>query len=227
MTPYLLSRTLLPVLTFSLLTSPLARAADPLVPGQPLTLAGTTGRFDFIVIDNERRRLLAAHTGNASLDVIDLEKNELIKAVPTGAAQSCAIDRKGGTYLVAVSKPPQMAIVDAKTLTVTGKVPLDGPADLLAFEEKSGAAYVDHDDGKEIWVVSPKNKKVVTTITLPSDSPEDLAFDPSGQRLFQALKTATPSPSSMCRPAKSRRIGPRHPRRRRMASRWCKNSRRW
>jgi DNA-binding beta-propeller fold protein YncE len=173
-----------------LLSAAQLQAAELLTPAAPIKLTGTKGKFDFIAIDAERRRLLAAHTGNGTLDVIDLEKGELVKAIPTGAAQDCAVDAKGKRYLVSVSKPPQLAIVDAETLAVTGTVPLDGPADLLAIHPVSGRAYVDHDDGKHVWVVDPSHKQIVATVDLPTDSPEDLAFDASGERLFQAMKTA-------------------------------------
>src|SRR4051812_27977801 len=86
-----------------------ATAADVLSPSEPLLLKGTKGGFDFITIDAGRRRLLAAHTGNNSLDVIDLDQSQLIKSVATGAAQDCVVSSKGDTYLVSVSKPPQLA----------------------------------------------------------------------------------------------------------------------
>jgi DNA-binding beta-propeller fold protein YncE len=171
--------------------APPVQAADLLTPKPPLKLTGTKGKFDFIAIDAERRRLLAAHTGNGTLDIIDLDKSELIKSIPTGAAQDCAVDTKGKRYLVSVSKPPQLAIVDAEKLVVTGTVPLKGPADLLAIHPVSGHAYVDHDDGKQVWVIAPGEQKLVATVELPTDSPEDLAFDASGERLFQAMKTAS------------------------------------
>src|SRR5690349_14176030 len=120
---------------FLLLLSASAFAADPA--GKPVALTGTHGRFDFLAIDAPNRRLLAAHTGNESLDVIDLDKQQLIKAVHTGAAQSSAVDAKGKRCYVAVSKPPQMAMVDAEKLEVTGNVPLSGPADIMAFDSTS------------------------------------------------------------------------------------------
>src|SRR5262245_45291307 len=76
------------------------RAAELLLPGEPLPIAGAHGRFDFLTIDAEGRRLLAAHTGNASLDVIDLDKRVVVKVVPTGAAQSSALSPKTKSYFV-------------------------------------------------------------------------------------------------------------------------------
>jgi YVTN family beta-propeller protein len=184
---------LIPVLASSLLllaTLPQIQAAPPLEPGKPIVLAGTKGRFDFIAIDAPRRRLLAAHTGNNSLDIIDLDKQTLIKSVPTGAAQGEAIDAKGGRYLASVSKPPQMAIVDAETLEMTGKVVLPGEADVMTFNSAAGQAYVCHDEAKEVWVIDPKLQKIVAIVELPSAAPEDLAFDADSHRLFQNLKNA-------------------------------------
>lgn len=170
--------------------SPLAGAAD-LVTAEPAhRLAGTKGRFDFIAIDSERHRLLAAHTGNGSVDVVDLMTGALIKAVNCGAAQDCAVDSRSRRYLVSVSKPPQLAVIDPEKLEVTVTVPLDGPADLLTLHPITGLAYVDHDDGNDLWVVSLEEKKVVARVQFSSEAPEDLAFDATGKTLFQAMKTA-------------------------------------
>jgi hypothetical protein len=168
-----------------------APAADSLIPGEPIVLTGTHGKFDFLAIDREKRRLLAAHTGNASLDVIDLDQKALIKSVPTGAAQSSVVDEKGNRYYVSASKPPQMVIVDAVKLEAVGKVSLNGPADISAFNAESGKVYVDHDDAKEVWVVDPNKQTVAAVVQLPGDSPEDLGFDSAFKRLFQALKTSS------------------------------------
>ena len=164
-------------------------AADLLEAGKPLVLTGTNGRFDFLAMDVEGRRLLAAHTGNGSLDIIDIDKQEVVKIVPVGAAQSAAVDAKGKRYFASVSKPLQLVVIDASTLEVSAKVPVSGPADLMAFNTKTGMAYVGHDDGKDLWVIDPAQKKVVATVELPGEAPEDLGFDAQFARVFQAMKT--------------------------------------
>ena len=164
------------------------KADEHLEPGKPIEVSGTHGKFDFISVDSEARRLVAAHTGNASLDIIDLDTKTVVKIIPTGAAQDCAVDAESGRYFVSVSKPPQLVIIDADTLQIKATVPLEGPADLLAFNPESGDVYVGHDDGKQLWVIDPDKKKVISTVELPSDSPEGLAFDIDNDRLFQAMK---------------------------------------
>ena len=165
------------------------RAVELLEAGKPVEITGTHGRFDFIAVDSEARRLLAAHTGNGSLDVIDVDTKAVIKVVPTGAAQDVAVDGESHRYLVSVSKPPQLVIIDAGTLDIQSTVPLAGPADLLAFDPETGMAYVGHDDANHLWVVDANAKHVNFTVNLPSDSPEGLAFDEGYDRLFQAMKT--------------------------------------
>ncbi len=169
--------------------SPLAYADDMLNAGAAKVLSGTHGRFDFLAIDPEKRRLLAAHTGNGSLDIIDLDTGEVVKSVPTGKAQASAVDAKAGHYYVTTSVPPQLVTIDAAKMEVVDKIPLAGPADLVALDSNSGKVYVGHDDGKELWVVDPAQKKVTASISLPGEAPEDLAFDPSHERLFQSMKT--------------------------------------
>ena len=110
-----------------------ATAAPALTPNDPIELTGTKGKFDFIKIDAANRRLLACHTGNGTLDVIDLATSKLLKSIPTGAAQGVAIDDKGGRYFVSVSKPPQLVIIDAAKLEATGTVTLSGPADVCTY----------------------------------------------------------------------------------------------
>jgi len=167
-----------------------SNAADVLVPGTSVEIAGTHGKFDFITVDVAARRLLAAHTGNGSLDVIDADTHQVIKIVSTGAAQDCAVDVKSKRYLVSVSKPPQLAVVDSASLSVMTTIPMAGPADLLVSDGR-GNAYVGHDDASNLWVVDTNETKVVTTVELPGDSPEGLGFDSQGMRLFQAMKTGS------------------------------------
>jgi DNA-binding beta-propeller fold protein YncE len=166
-----------------------SRAAELLQPEKPLVIPDTHGRFDFLAIDLAGRRLLAAHTANSSLDVIDLDRREVVKIVPTGTAQCPAVDAKAKRYYVGVSNPPQLAAVDSSTLEVVWNVPLSGPADLIAVNPNTGYVYVGHDDAKELWVIDPAKKEIIATLELPGEAPEDLAFDAANRRLFQSIKT--------------------------------------
>jgi hypothetical protein len=160
---------------------------EPLKAGEPVLLEKTQGKFDFIRVDAAKRRLLLAHTGNKSLDVFDLESRRLLRSVPTGAAQDSAVDARNGRYFASVSAPPQMVIVDAAKLEVTGQVALPAAADLMNFNPANGMAYVCNDTAAELWVIDPDAKKIAHTITLSGRAMEDLTFDPQHKRLYQVV----------------------------------------
>jgi DNA-binding beta-propeller fold protein YncE len=166
-------------------------AVDLLTPGEPIELSGTHGKFDFIKVDETKRRLLASHTGNGSLDVIDVDASKLIKSVATGAAQGVAIDEKNGLYYVSVSNPPSIVIVDSAKLEVVGQVSLPSAADLVAYHPATNRVFVCNDEKPEMWVIDPVAKTIATTLTFPGGGMEDLAFDDQGNYLFQNLKATS------------------------------------
>ena len=182
-------KAILSLVCSSLLIIPrLVSAADSLTPGNPVEVTGTQGKFDFIKIDSANHRLLACHTGNGSLDVIDLITSKLIKSIPTGNAQGVAIDSENNRYFVSVSKPTKMVIVNSTKLDVIGEVALPGPADLVAYHLETNRVFVCNDDKPEMWVIDPMEKRIVSTINFPGGGMEDLGFDSQDTFLFQCLK---------------------------------------
>jgi DNA-binding beta-propeller fold protein YncE len=185
-------KAILSLVCSSLLIIPrLVSAADSLTPGNPVEVTGTQGKFDFIKIDSANNRLLACHTGNGSLDVIDIITSKLIKSIPIGNAQGVAIDSKNNRYFVSVSKPTKMVIVNSTKLDVIGEVALPGPADLVAYHLETNRVFVCNDDKPEMWVIDPTEKKIVSTISFPGGGMEDLGFDSQDTFLFQCLKDSS------------------------------------
>lgn len=160
----------------------------PLVAGEPIPLTGTSGRFDFIRVDAANDRLLLGHEENKTFDIVDLNSKKLLKAVPTGTSQDGAVDAKRGNYYVSGNDPGHMVIVDAKTLAVTGEVPLPAASDIIGFNPDTGLAHVCNDTAAEQWLIDPVAKKIVATITFDGKGLEDMAFDLKGKKLYQAVK---------------------------------------
>ncbi|MEO5915249.1 MAG: hypothetical protein ABIS50_13525 [Luteolibacter sp.] len=159
-----------------------------LVADAPLKVPDSTGGFDFLKTDATRNRLLANHTGNNSLDVFDLADGKLLKHIPTGKAQDVAVDEEAGTYLVGVSKEQKVVVIDAEKLEAIREIKLDGPADAIVFNPKKHELYVGHDDGKDLWVVSPRENKVSATIAI-AEAPEVVIYDAASDRVFQNIKS--------------------------------------
>src|ERR1700719_4335265 len=174
-----------------LIITRLVSATDFLTPENPVELTGTQGKFDFIKIDSANNRLLACHTGNRSLDVIDITTSKLIKSIPTGNAQGVAIDSENNQYFVSVSQPTKMVIVNSTNLAAIGEVALPGPADLVAYHLETNRVFVCNDDKPEMWVINPMEKRIVSTINFPGGGMEDLAFDSRDKFLFQCLKDSS------------------------------------
>jgi DNA-binding beta-propeller fold protein YncE len=177
-------RDLLNVLCFAVLALCPLHAAEPLVAETPILVPNSKGGFDFLHIDAARRRLLAAHTGNGTLDVFDLDTGKILRQVPTGKAQGEAVDEAGGKYYVSVSAEKIVAVVDAETLEKKSEIKLPGEADDILFNPKNRCLYVDHDHGTNVWVIDVKTEKITGAISIP-ETPECLVYDPSSDRVFQ------------------------------------------
>src|SRR5271170_4779004 len=180
-------------LMFGCLMSALSSSAQtnaslPLTAGEPIPLPGTSGRFDFIRVDTANDRLLLGHEENKSFDVVDLDSKKLLKAVPTGTSQDGAVDVKRGNYYVSGNDPGRMVIVNAKTLAVTGEIPLPAASDIIGFDPQTGLVHVCNDTAAEQWLIDPAAKKIVATISFDGKGVEDMAFDLKNKRLYQAVK---------------------------------------
>lgn len=164
-------------------------SAQPLTAGDPIPLPGTTGGYDFIQFDSAGNRLLLGHEGNKSFDVYDLGSKKLT-VVPTSTSQDAATDVKNHLYYVSGNDPGRMVIVDAKTLTVGGEIPVPSDTDLIGYDPQTGLVHLCNDKAAEQWVIDPVAKKIVATIKFDGTGMEDMALDLKSRRLFQAVKGA-------------------------------------
>ena len=164
-----------------------AKKSGPLNAQKPIIVPGGAGGYDWMTVDTDANRLLAAHKGKGTLVVLDL-KNNKVTSVPVGAAQGIAVDAADNKYFVGDADEQKIVIVDRKTLKVTGEIKVTGPVDAMAFDPKRGLVYADHDDGTEVWVIDAKTEKIVGAVTV-SGAPEYIEYDPATDRLYQNVKT--------------------------------------
>jgi DNA-binding beta-propeller fold protein YncE len=164
-------------------------AAPALKAGTPIPIAGAHGGFDFIRVDASAHRLLLAQEGgNGAFGVFDLSSRTLLKRVPTGTSQDAAIDVQQDQYFVSGNDPHRMLIVDRKSLSVLGTVPVSANTDLIAYDPRTSRIYESNDTAPEVWVMDPSTRTIVTSIRYDGSGVEDLAFDPGYTRLYQAVK---------------------------------------
>lgn len=158
----------------------------PLTAGAPIPLPGAGG-YDFTQFDSAANRLLLGHEGNKSFDVYDLASHKLT-VVPTSTSQDAATDTAHGLYYVSGNDPGRLVIVDSKTLTVAGEVPVPSDVDLIGYDPQTGMVHLCNDKAAEQWVIDPVAKKIVTTTHFDGTGMEDMALDLKNRRLYQAVK---------------------------------------
>ena len=151
-------------------------------------LPQSSGKFDFLRVDPNRNRLLAAHVQDGTSDFIDLEKHSLIARVKVGGAVDTAMDVDSKFYYVSVQESERVAVLDAATLKEINSIKMAGPTDAILYEPKNHRVYVTHDDGAEVWVIDPEAAKVIASVAIPG-APEVMVYDPSSDRIYLNIKT--------------------------------------
>src|SRR5690242_10180395 len=76
------------------------RAKTALTAEPPMVLAGPVGKFDFMASDAALNRLLAAHKGAQTLELVDLKSGRLLPAIEVGHVQGIAVSRKAHKYFL-------------------------------------------------------------------------------------------------------------------------------
>lgn len=164
-------------------------ARAPLTGHAPIEIPDSRGGFDGLQVDDERRRLLLSHTGNGTLDIIDLKTEKLLKQIRTGAAMGVAVDATRNRYYVSVSKEKKFVIIDREKLEVLGEFPLPGPGDAITMGPKGvQRVFVGHAGAKELWVIDPVAKAIVSTLAI-EEGPEYLVADDHTSRIYLNIQS--------------------------------------
>lgn len=153
-----------------------------------IELPQSAGKFDFLRIDPNRNRLLAAHVQDGTSDFIDLKNHSLIARVKVGSAVDTAMDVESKFYYVSVQESARVAVLDAATLKEVNSIKVAGPTDAILYEPKNHRVYVTHDEGTELWVIDPQAAEVVTSVPIPG-VPEAMVYDPATDRIYLNIKT--------------------------------------
>src|SRR5215469_4735961 len=153
-----------------------------------IELPQSSGRFDFLRVDPNRNRLIAAHVQDGTSDFIDLKKHSVIARVKVGSAVDTAMDNDSKFYYVSVQESERVAVLDAATLKEVDSIKTAGPTDAILYEPKNHRVYVTHDEGTDLWVIDPQAAKVVNSVAIPG-VPEAMVYDPSTDRIYLNIKS--------------------------------------
>lgn len=165
-----------------------AETPAPLVPQQPILVARAPGSFDYLEVDDKYRRLLVAHTGSLSLDVVDLRNESVLRQEAVGAGHGIAVDVKDGKYFVGTSRPPFVVVLGRKYMVKDDQIPTGGPIDAIAFDLKNGMLYADRFDNNQVVAINAKANKVYTSIQI-GGTLEYIVYDPVSDRIYQNVES--------------------------------------
>ncbi len=169
-------------------TSPGAESPPPLAPQTPVLDPRAPGFFDYLEVDEKYRRLLVAHTGSRTFDVIDLNDNSVLRQEAVGEGHGIAVDVKDGKYFVGSSRPPSVVVLGRKYVVKDDQVATGGPIDAIAFDPKNGMLYADRYDNNQIVIINAKTNKVYWNIPI-GGSLEYVVYDPVSDRIYQNVES--------------------------------------
>ena len=159
-----------------------AHAGDPppLVPEATIALPHTSGRIDHLAIDLGRKRLFVAELGNDSVDVVDLDKQQVMHRLtglrePQGVLYVPSADR----LVVASAGDGTLRLFSADTFAVQGGIDLGNDADNVRLGPDQHDVLVGYGNGG-LAVVDPTHGTVRMTIKLAAH-PEGFQVTPEGR----------------------------------------------
>lgn len=166
---------------------PLLAVGKPLlVPDSTVEIPGSKGKFDFLAVDAQNNRLLAAHEKDGTADFIDLKSGTVLARLKTGPTVGITTD-DAGHYYASVQDDKRVAIIDAATLKETGSIATPAETDAILYDARDHRVYVTNDNGKYLWALDPVAAKVAAAIEIPGE-PECMAHDAAANRIYLNIK---------------------------------------
>jgi DNA-binding beta-propeller fold protein YncE len=155
------------------------RAADPLLkPHPPVEIRESRGGFGALLVDDQKRRLLLAHTGNGTLDVIDLNTEQVVKQIKTGSAMSVVLDAAKGRYYVTAGREKKFLIIDREKLEIIDEFSLPGSGEAMTLGPVGvQRTFVGHTSATDLWVIDAAMKTIASTVMIPVGPTAILAED--------------------------------------------------
>jgi DNA-binding beta-propeller fold protein YncE len=159
----------------------------PIVVAAPPQRVPIFSHFDYVFVDERRRRAYAAHTGSSRLLVVDAANGRVLGQVDVGPMHGLAIDPQSGDVFTGNGTDRTLSKVDPSSLKVIASVDVPGEVDAIAYDPARGRIYADQDLGSSIYVIDVATMKLIATIPMPDDKLESPAVDPATGTLYQNL----------------------------------------
>lgn len=161
----------------------------PIVPFLPpaTVQSARPGRFDYITVDDKRRRVYAAHGGNDSLLIVNADTGKVLGQVKVGPMAGVAVNEQTGNVYTGDGDAEAVSEVNPVTMKEVHRVSVSGHVDAVAYDAQLHRIYADEDDGTKIFVIDTRTFKQIATIPLPGHKPEYLVIDPKTHVVYQNI----------------------------------------
>jgi DNA-binding beta-propeller fold protein YncE len=158
---------LLSVVLALVAASPVHAAPLPLATVADVPLPGGATRFDYQWVDADRRRLYIAHLGDGSLVVFDLDAQRVLAEVPRLPSVHGVVAAPDQNLVLATATAERtLALVDDRTFEVAARVPAGDYPNGLAYDPRSGRAFVSNNVGHGVAVVDVRAARALPAIDI-------------------------------------------------------------
>ncbi len=154
--------------------------------GKRLKSIPTGKKPDSILFDKASGMVMAFDGDGESISVIDPAKGEVTKTIKLPNDPEFSQTDNAGKVWVNMEEGNDIGVIDTKTMTLTGTIPLpgcDGPAP-LAFDPVNRVLFSGCGN-KVMTVTDADSGKVLTTVPVGGD-PDGIAFDADKKRIYVA-----------------------------------------
>jgi hypothetical protein len=160
----------------------------PLIVASPPQPVRQYGGFDYMTVDEARKRVYAAHTRSQTLLVVDASSGRVAGQVDVGPMHGVAVDPSSGDVFTGDGTDDTIREVDPVAMKVIARVEVPGNIDDIAYDPLRHRIYADQDNGTgNVYVIDSASMKHIGTIPMPADDLESPAIDPRTGILYQNL----------------------------------------
>lgn len=137
-----------------------------------------TGRWDYLVIDPQTRRLYMSRATHVS--VLDADSGAAIGDIPnTPGVHGITLAPELGVGFISAGGEDKVIVFDLKTLKVAEKIPTGGNPDSMLYDPATKTLFVQNGKGNSTTVIDAVGRKVVATIP-QAGRPEFIVADDKG-----------------------------------------------
>src|ERR1700720_3465806 len=148
-------------------------------------IADTPGVHGFMAVP-EIQRGFSSNGKESKSSVVDLTTLKTVSKVDTGPNPDAIVyEPRHGEVYVFNHTGNSATVINAKALTVSATIQLDGNPEFAVVDEIAGRVYVNIEDKSEVVAIDTTKHEVVAHWPLaPGEEPSGIAFDAAHHRVF-------------------------------------------